>query len=100
MSTSDPPERNDPERLDELRCQAAALESEVARQERLEEALSGREAQYRTLFELMPGSVVLLDPEGFVRDANPFFCQNMGYTHEDLLGMHVTEFSQERPEVI
>ena len=62
--------------------------------------MNDHEAQYRALFELLPGSVVLLDAQGFVRDANPFFCQHMGYTRQDLLGLHVTKFSKEQPEVI
>jgi PAS domain S-box-containing protein len=64
------------------------------------EALGAQEAVYRSLFELMPGSVVLLDPKGFVRDANPFFCQYMGFAREEIVGKHVSQFSQEPPEVI
>jgi len=60
----------------------------------------GPETPYRALFELMPGSVVLLDAQGFVRDANPFFCRGIGYTHEELIGLHVTRFSKEPPEFI
>ena len=58
------------------------------------------ETQYRALFDLMPGSVVLLDDRGFVLDANPYFCRHIGYTRDELLGTHVTLFSNELPQVI
>lgn len=58
------------------------------------------EALYRGLFELMPGSVVLMDARGFVRDANPAFCRQIGYTREELVGGHVSRFSQLPIEII
>jgi len=58
------------------------------------------EALYRVLFELMPGSVVLMDARGFVRDANPAFCRQIGYSREELVGGHVSRFSQVPIEVI
>ena len=76
------------------------LESAHAALRRLEKELGENGALYRTLFELMPGSVVLLDSQGVVLDANPFFCRNMGFTREELLGMSVTRFSEDPPEVI
>lgn len=55
---------------------------------------------YRSLFELMPGSVVLLDARGMLLDANPSFCQQIGYSREELLGLHVSRFSKDPPEAI
>ena len=48
----------------------------------------------------MPGSVVLLDSKGYIRDANPYFCRAMCYAREDLVGLHVSQISQEKPEII
>jgi PAS domain S-box-containing protein len=86
--------------VEELRRQLTALKAEVTSQQWLLEALESQSAQYRALFDLMPGSVVLLDVKGFIRDANPYFCRTMGYTREELVGKHVTQFSQEPSEVI
>jgi len=58
------------------------------------------QALYRSLFELMPGSVVLLDAEGVVLDANPAFCRQIGYTRDELLGRHVSVFSKDSLETI
>jgi len=41
-----------------------------------------------------------LDANGYVRDANPYFCRAMHYTREELVGLHVTQISKEKAEVI
>jgi len=55
---------------------------------------------YQSLFELMPGSVVLLDAQGLVLDANPPFCRQIGYARAELLGRHVSVFSKDSRETI
>src|SRR3954471_2238158 len=99
MSSSDSP-KSPPPPGDEVRRQLVALKSELQSQQWLLDALENQSAQYRALFELMPGSVVLLDSKGYIRDANPYFCRAMCYNREDLVGLHVTQISQEKPEVI
>jgi two-component system cell cycle sensor histidine kinase/response regulator CckA len=85
---------------EEFRRQLAALKSELQSQQWLLDALESQSAQYRALFELMPGSVVLLDSKGYIRDANPYFCRAMCYAREDIVGLHVSQISQEKPENI
>lgn len=58
------------------------------------------EGLYRRLFELMPGSVVLLDAQGHLIDANPAFCKQIGYSRPELLGAHVSRFSRDPAETI
>jgi PAS domain S-box-containing protein len=99
MSSSDPP-KNHSGQGDELRRQLAALKAELESQQWLLDALENQSAQYRALFELMPGSVVLLDSKGYIRDANPYFCRAMCYAREELVGLHVTQISQEKPDFI
>ena len=99
MSSSELPKSN-PAQGDELRRQLTALKAELNDQQWLLEALESQSAQYRALFELMPGSVVLLDAKGYIRDANPYFCRSMCYTREELVGLHVSHISQVKPEII
>lgn len=99
MKSARPPEKS-PGPVEELRRQLAALKAEVTSQKWLLDALESQSAQYRALFELMPGSVLLMDAKGFIRDANPYFCKAMGYSREELVGQHVTRISRERTEVI
>src|SRR3954462_640366 len=98
MTSGDPPKNNAPG--EEHRRQLAAMKSELQSQQWLLDALESQSAQYRALFELMPGSVVLLDSKGYIRDANPYFCRAMCYAREDLVGLHVSQISQENPENI
>jgi PAS domain S-box-containing protein len=77
--------------------EAAGTAKELRLQRKMQRAY---EAQCRALFELMPGSVILLDATGMVRDANPSFCRNIGYTRDEMLGTHVSRFSKESPAVI
>ena len=73
----------------------------AARELRLQrKMLRAYEAQCRAMFELMPGSVILLDATGVVRDANPSFCRNIGYTRDEILGTHVGRFAKESSSVI
>ena len=98
MTSGDPLKNNAPG--DELRRQLVALKSELQSQQWLLDALESQSAQYRALFELMPGSVVLLDSKGYIRDANPYFCRAMCYAREELVGLHVSQISQVKPEII
>lgn len=58
------------------------------------------EQLYHRLFELMPGSMVLMDARGFIMDANPAFCRQIGHAREQLLGAHVSRFSTDSIETI
>src|ERR1700743_3550760 len=99
MSRSDLPETN-PAPGEELRRQLSTLKAELKSQQWLLDALESQSAQYRALFELMPGSVVLLDSKGYIRDAHSSFCRAMCSHREDLVGLHVSQISQEKPEII
>ena len=55
---------------------------------------------YQTIFELMPGSVLLMDTQGIVLEANPSFCQHIGYARKELIGQHVSLFSKDSRETI
>src|SRR4051794_5144800 len=61
---------------------------------------TAQESLYRTLFELLPTSVILVDLDGRVRDVNPAFCHWMGFTRDELIGVHVSRFSNDTPEEI
>ena len=99
MSSGDLP-KNNRTSGEELRRQLAVLKSELQSQQWLLDALESQSAQYRALFELMPGSVVLLDAKGYIRDANPHFCRAMCYAREELIGLHVSQISHAKPEII
>jgi len=41
-----------------------------------------------------------MDAQGFILDANPAFCRQIGFPREELLGIHVSRFSKEKIEDI
>lgn len=49
------------------------------------------EASYRALFEYAPDGILIADSESYYLDANPSICKMLGYTHDELVGMHATD---------
>jgi PAS domain S-box-containing protein len=84
-----------------LKSPAVSPAEGTARELRLQrKMLRAYEAQCRAMFELMPGSVILLDATGVVRNANPAFCRNIGYSRDEIIGTHISRFAKESLEVI
>ncbi|HXC26268.1 MAG TPA: PAS domain S-box protein, partial [Gemmatimonadaceae bacterium] len=48
------------------------------------------EARYRTLFEYAPDGIVIADSESYYVDANDSICRMLGYTRDELIGMHAS----------
>ncbi|MCB1800808.1 MAG: PAS domain S-box protein [Gammaproteobacteria bacterium] len=57
-------------------------------------ALRESEAQYRRLFEYTPLGILVADAEGRYTDANPAMCRMLGFTHDDLVGLCVSDIVQ------
>jgi PAS domain S-box-containing protein len=58
-----------------------------------EERLGEWEEQYRSIFEVSSDGFAITDLEtGLVVDANPAMCRMHGYTYEEIIGLHPTEF--------
>jgi PAS domain S-box-containing protein len=69
--------------LEELRALATDLEHRV--RARTSE-LTASEARYRTVFDSNRDSLIIVDPQGHVIDANPAACQLLGCGVEELRG--------------
>src|SRR5438309_1983820 len=50
----------------------------------------------QNLFDLSPDAVVVTDPAGIIRDANPRATELFGYSLDEFLGMHVEALVPER----
>jgi PAS domain S-box-containing protein len=61
-------------------------------QQSKKDALTSKEAQYRSIFESTTDALIVNDPQGFVVEANSAACQMLGYTHEELIGMNYAAF--------
>lgn len=58
-----------------------------------EERLQDSEARYRTLFDNANDPIYLIDLQGRFLDANDVACEQLGYTHEELLGMSLKDIN-------
>jgi len=59
---------------------------------RTDEELKRSEERFRTLFDEAPVAYHELDSNGIIRRVNRAECELLGYTTEELLGTHVSEF--------
>ena len=64
-------------------------QDEVRRKAEL--SMGESEARYRTLFEYAPDGIVIADPTSTYLDANASICRMLGYTREELIGLHATD---------
>ncbi len=65
---------------------------DITERKKTEEALQESEELYRQLFDFLPYGAEILDSEGFIIDCNPSSTRLLGYTREELVGKHITEF--------
>jgi two-component system cell cycle sensor histidine kinase/response regulator CckA len=65
---------------------------DITERKKTEEALQESEELYRQLFDFLPYGAEILDSEGFIIDCNPGSTRLLGYTREELVGKHITEF--------
>jgi PAS domain S-box-containing protein len=47
--------------------------------------------RYRTLFEYAPDGILIADSESHYVDANTSICRMLGYTHDELIGLHAAD---------
>jgi PAS domain S-box-containing protein len=58
---------------------------------RAKEALRASEERYRALFDYAPNGIVIADAESFYLDANASICRMLGYSREELIGLHASD---------
>jgi len=68
-----------------------AIVRDVSERKRAEEAMRDSEERYRTLFEYAPDGILIADPNSYYIDANPSICRLLGYTRDELIGVHASK---------
>src|SRR5215471_5312947 len=53
-----------------------------------EQQLREREEKFRSVFEATGDGLFVIDLDGFVVEANPAACKQLGYTYEEIIGLH------------
>ena len=64
---------------------------DITEQMKAEEQLREKEEQYRSVFEATDDGLYIADLDGFFIEANPAYCRMLGYTREELIGMHYSQ---------
>ena len=63
---------------------------DITNRKNSEKTLKHREEQYRVLFQMAPVGIVIESQEGIIINANPAYCESVGYKPEELIGQHVS----------
>jgi PAS domain S-box-containing protein len=84
-------------RLEDTLTSVLAHRNVIAR----EEELRASEERFRTFVEQATDAFILYDENAIVHDVNHRTCEALGYTREELIGMHVSQFAADStPEKI
>ena len=54
-------------------------------------AMQQSEARYRALFEYAPDGIVIGDAQSYYLDANASICRMLGYSRDEMIGLHATD---------
>ncbi len=65
---------------------------DITERKRAEEALRESEERYRRLVETMNEGFNILDENGLLIYANDKFCKMLGYSRDEIIGHHISEF--------
>ena len=58
-------------------------------------ALELSDSMYRSLFESAPVGIVITDSESYYLDANAAACKLLGYSHDELVGLHASNIAMQ-----
>jgi two-component system, cell cycle sensor histidine kinase and response regulator CckA len=74
---------------------------EITEPERGQQARDASEGRYQTWFEHAPDGILVADRESYYLDANPSICRMLGYSREELIGLHASDIvsPDERPHI-
>ncbi|TFF88192.1 MAG: PAS domain S-box protein, partial [Promethearchaeota archaeon] len=65
--------------------------TDITERKRAQQHLKESEERYRILFKESPYSIVILDSEGIILDANPSIERLIGYKKEELINKHFSD---------
>jgi PAS domain S-box-containing protein len=71
--------------------QYVAIRADITERKRAEEARRASEERYRALFDYAPDGIVIADGESYYIDANASICRMLGYTRDELIGLHASD---------
>jgi PAS domain-containing protein len=73
---------------------AVSLVRDVTDERRTAEQLAESQRRFRAVFENSLEAILLMDDAGRYIDANPAACQLLGYSRDELVGLHVSDVTR------
>jgi PAS domain S-box-containing protein len=70
---------------------ASNVTRDISARKRAEAARKASEARYQTLFEYAPEGILIADDRSTYLDANTAICRMLGYSREELIGLHASD---------
>ena len=64
---------------------------EISERKRVEKAHQAADERYATLFAYAPDGILIADRESRYLDANPSMCRMLGYSRDELIGLHASD---------
>ncbi len=65
---------------------------DISENRRTEEALLASEKRFHSVFDNASVGIALIDFQGYIHAANEAYCQFLGYSQEELIGMQIANF--------
>ncbi len=76
-----------------LALKALAVLSEEKKRKAVENILHESEKRFRTMFELSPAGIILIDEKGTIIEVNSSFCVTLGYSRDELISKNIRLFT-------
>ncbi len=77
-----------------LSLKATTIIKEEHKRKEIEIILRESEQRFRTIFELSPAGIILIDENGTVIEVNSTFCESLGYSRDEIAGKNIRVFAQ------
>ncbi len=73
---------------------ASMVAHDISERKQAQAATRESQARYRTLFEHASTGILISDPAGYYIDANASICRMLGYSRDELAGLHSADIVQ------
>jgi PAS domain S-box-containing protein len=81
---------------DEKPIGTVAVNRDITALKRAEEQLQQSEEKYRSIVELAPDGIIIVDKKGIITSVNTPYCKRTGYSKEDIIGKHISKIPTAR----
>jgi|GEM_PF-574206 len=76
-----------------LSFKASNILKEEKKRKAIEKILRESENRFRTIFELSPAGIILINEKGSIIEVNSSFCSTLGYARKEILGKNIRLFA-------